>query len=65
MFVDSSLNAFSAVALLRGKTWRKISEIQTEFAFVFLKVSVTPLKPLSIPNIELREGLLAARRRQK
>ena len=64
MFVDSSLDAFSAVPLLRVKTWRNISVIQTEFAFVFRKASVAPLKPLSIPSIELLVSLLAARRRQ-
>ena len=65
MFGDSSQDAFSAVAFLRGKTMISETESQAELAFVFGKARVAPMKPLTIPKLELQAALLAARLRQE
>ena len=62
MFGDSSQDAFSAVAFLRGKTVTD-GGTSTELAFVFGKSRVAPMKALTIPKLELQAALLAARLR--
>ena len=62
VFGDSSQDAFSAVAFLRGKL---ISDhgLVTQLAFVFGKARVAPMKALTVPKLELQAALLAARLR--
>ena len=60
IFGDSSQDIFSSVAFLRAKvTWGCYSK--TEFAFVFGKARVAPMKPSTIPKLELQAALLSAR----
>ena len=54
MLGDSYQDAFPVVALLRSKTWRNQSDSQTKLAFVFGNARVAPMKPLTIPKLELQ-----------
>ena len=58
VFGDSSQEILCAVAFLRGKL---SSSQPTMLSFVFGKARVAPMKPLSIPKLELQASLLAAR----
>ena len=58
VFGDSSQEIFCAVAFLRGKLSRSQT---TVVSFVLGKARVAPMKPLSIPKLELQASLLAAR----
>ena len=61
VFGDSSQDAFSAVAFLRGKLVN--DHDVTQLAFVFGKARVAPMKALTVPKLELQAALLAARLR--
>ena len=56
IFCDASEQAFSAVAY-----WRIESEDKIETAFVAAKTHVAPLKPMSIPRLELQAAVMAVR----
>lgn len=56
IFVDSSEQAYAAVAYLRC-----VTEKQVECALVAAKTRVAPIKPLSIPRLELEAALLGAK----
>ena len=58
VFGDSSQRILCAVAFLRGKL---SSSQSTMLSLVFGKARVAPMKPLSIPKLELQASLLAAR----
>ena len=62
VFGDSSQDAFSAVAFLRGKLVND-HDVVTQLAFVFGKARVAPMKALTVPKLELQAALLAARLR--
>ena len=62
VFGDSSQDAFSAVAFLRGKLINDHGVV-TQLAFVFGKARVAPMKALTVPKLELQAALLAARLR--
>ena len=63
MFGDSSQDAFSAVPFLRGKLIND-HDVVTQLAFVFGKARVvTPMKALTVPEVELPAALLPARLR--
>ena len=64
MFGDSSQDAFSAVAFLRGKLIND-HDVVTLLAFVFVKARVAPMKALTVPKLELQAALLAARLRDE
>lgn len=56
VFCDASEKAFAAVVYLRMNT-----EDDVELSFVMAKTRVAPLKPLSIPRMELQAALLGSR----
>jgi hypothetical protein len=56
VFCDASEKAFAAVAFLRVKNGDKV-----EVSLVSSKSRVAPLKPLSIPRLELQAALMATR----
>ena len=56
LFCDASEQAFSAVAYIRTT-----SESSIEISLVAAKSRVSPLKPVSIPRLELQAAVLAAR----
>ncbi|XP_076246522.1 uncharacterized protein LOC143186698 [Calliopsis andreniformis] len=56
VFCDASLKGYAAVAYLRVAT-----ESGTRVALVMAKTRVAPLKPLSVPRLELQAALLGAR----
>ena len=58
VFGDSSQELFCAVAFRRGKLSRSQT---TVVSFVLGKARVAPMKPLSIPKLELQASHLAAR----
>ena len=58
VFGDSSKEVFGAVAFLRA---RQKSDCSTQPAFVIGKGRVAPMKPLTIPKLELQAALLASR----
>ena len=61
VFGDSSQDAFSAVAFLRGKLIND-HNVVTQLAFVFGKARVAPVKAyLTVPKLDLQTALLAAR----
>ena len=60
VFGDSSQDVFSAVAFLRVRVISN-GRTETQVAFVFGKTRVAPMKTLTIPKLELRAALLAAR----
>ena len=62
MFGDASQDAFCAVAFLRA---RKHSSETPLVSFVVGKARVAPMKPLSIPKLELQAALLATRLKEK
>ena len=62
MFGDASQDAFCAVAFLRA---RKHSSDTPLVSFVVGKARVAPMKPLSIPKLELQVALLANRLKEK
>ena len=62
VFGDSSQDAFSAVAFLRGKLINDHGVV-AQLAFVFGKARVAPMKALTVPKLELQAALLAARLR--
>lgn len=56
VFVDASVEAYCAVAYI------KIGEgSETEVSFVFAKTRVAPLKPMTIPRLELQAALLGSK----
>ncbi|XP_074039501.1 uncharacterized protein [Leptinotarsa decemlineata] len=55
-FCDSSEKAFSAVSFLRV-----IGENRTDVCLISAKTRVSPLKPLSIPRLELQAAVMASR----
>ena len=57
IFGDSSQDKFCSVVFLRG---RSVVTNETKIAFVFGKARVTPMKSLSIPELELQAALLAS-----
>ncbi|XP_065089395.1 uncharacterized protein LOC135710676 [Ochlerotatus camptorhynchus] len=57
IFVDASEAAFSAVAYFRVVN----AEGKAECTIVAAKTKVTPLKPLSIPRLELKAAVLGSR----
>ena len=61
MFGDSSQDVFSAVGFLRAQVTCTSGEIITELAFVLGKARVAPMKVMTVPKLELRAALLAAR----
>ena len=63
MFRDSSQEVFSAVAFLRAQVTTS-SGPQTELAFVLGKARVAPMKVMTVPKLELKAALLAARLKQ-
>ena len=64
IFGNISRDVFSSVAFLRVKMTIG-SRSRTELAFVFGKARVAPMKPLTIPKLELQAALLAARLRKE
>jgi len=56
VFCDASEKAFAAVAYMRIETPAGI-----EIAFVMSKSTVSPLKPMSIPRLELQAAVLGCR----
>ena len=62
VFGDSSQDAFSAVAFLRGKLVND-HDVVTQLAFLFGKARVAPMKALIVPKLELQAALLAAQLR--
>ena len=61
MFVDSSQDIFSAVALLRARAKTATGKEKTELAFVLGKARAAPMKVMTVPKLELQAALLAAR----
>ena len=61
MFGDSSQDVFSAVGFLRAQVTCTSGEIITELAFVLGKARVAPMKVMTVPKLELKAALLAAR----
>jgi len=53
---DASEQAFAAVAY-----WRITSQDKTEVAFAMEKSRVAPLKPMSIPRLELQAAVMGTR----
>ncbi len=64
MYGDSSQEAFSAVAFLRGKFGEQ-EEVSSRLAFVLGKARVAPMKALTVPKLEMQASLLAARLRSE
>ena len=64
VFGDSSQDAFSAVAFLRGKLINDHGAV-TKLASVFGKARFAPMKALTVPKMELKAALLAARLRDE
>ena len=64
VFGDSSQAVFSAVAFLRA-TMNCDESTETQLAFVFGKARVPPMKALTMPELDLRAALLAARLRDE
>ena len=62
MFGDSSQDVFCAVGFLRAKC---LSSGEAMVRFVVGKARVAPMKPLTIPKLELQAALLAARLKVK
>jgi len=56
VFCDASEKAFSAVAYLRCETSN-----QVDVSFVMAKSRVSPLRPMSIPRLELQAAVLGCR----
>lgn len=56
VFVDAGISAYAAVAFLRSNV---IGEVQC--SLVASKTRVTPLKPLSVPRLELMAAILGLR----
>lgn len=56
VFNDASENAYASVVYLRSQKGK-----QVEVSFICAKTRVTPLKPLSIPRLELQAALMGAR----
>ncbi|XP_065182580.1 uncharacterized protein LOC135813411 [Sycon ciliatum] len=57
VFEDASESAFAAAAYFR----LSLPDDSTRVAFVFGKSRVAPLKPISIPRLELQAALMASR----
>lgn len=56
IFCDASLNGFGTVAYIR---WKTSEGYQTRF--IIAKSRVAPLKPLTIPRLELQAAVMASR----
>ncbi|XP_054091903.1 uncharacterized protein LOC105220591 [Zeugodacus cucurbitae] len=57
VFVDASENAFAAVAYLRSQS----SSGKIDVAFVCAKTKCAPMKPLTVPRLELQAAVLGTR----
>ncbi|XP_076398077.1 uncharacterized protein LOC143266403 [Megachile rotundata] len=57
VFCDASLEAYAAVAYIRITTEGSVASVN----LIMAKSRVAPLKPLSVPRLELQAALLAAR----
>ncbi|XP_076660155.1 uncharacterized protein LOC143363463 [Halictus rubicundus] len=57
VFCDASLKAYAAAAYLRFE----VENAPARVAFIMAKTRVAPLKPMSIPRLELQAALLASR----
>ena len=57
IFCDASLQAFSAVAYLRTVS----EEDKVRLSLIMAKTRVAPVKPMTIPRLELQAALLATR----
>ena len=61
MFGDSSQDVFSAVGVHRAQLTCTSGNITTELAFVLGKARVAPMKVMTVPKLEIKAALLAAR----
>ena len=60
VFCDASSKAFAAVAYLRV-----LSQDEADTAFVSAKTRMAPLKPMSIPRLELQAAVMGSRLAQR